>query len=448
MKEKIDLDGEFLEIEHKRVNFLPRILLSTLVFIIILTIIFLAVVKNEVFATSTGVLIYPGKLKVVTAPFSGMIETIYVKEGDEVEVGQPLFKMNESIVRSELAKLSIMRSSGTQERYRLESLSGIITWQQKLDHQNALEQFDKNWVSNPELKDNPAQMRIIERDYQRFRGELFKLTLKIQDVEKKIAISQSNIDRLRSSVSLKKMKMEVYEKTYRNGVSNIIILLDAKISYNKSLSELDSELARIESGKSDIVIFKNDFTQLYNNLLNDYSVRIDRLQSQVDKIEQDIDKYNYMLNKLVVRTPVAGKIQERFIVTDDSGIELAQKVLSIVPRGEQLMADVYVKTSDIGFIQNKQAVSVKVDSFPFTVYGLIKGQVVFISNDASYDTEHGLCYKVRVKLNNDYLVNDNQKFFIRAGMSVKADIHLTERRLISYLSSPVVKILSEGFKER
>jgi len=115
-------------------------------------------------------------------------------------------------------------------------------------------------------------------------------------------------------------------------------------------------------------------------------------------------------------------------------------------------------------------VRVKVEAFSFTLYGLIDGQVIDVTRDAvsnpandkkggkagdqnvgdpaASDGNSGPVYLARIALSQDWMMTENGKVDLTPGMAVTAEIQTGERRLISYLLSPLVRHVSESMHER
>lgn len=120
----------------------------------------------------------------------------------------------------------------------------------------------------------------------------------------------------------------------------------------------------------------------------------------------------------------------------------------IVPEAAQLEAEVKVLNKDIGFVVAGQAVEIKVDSFPFTKYGTIPGEVLHVSRDAVKDQQLGYVFPARVKLNAEEILVDESWVPLTAGMSINAEIKTGTRRVIEYLLSPLQRYQAEAMRER
>jgi len=119
-----------------------------------------------------------------------------------------------------------------------------------------------------------------------------------------------------------------------------------------------------------------------------------------------------------------------------------------VPSNETLEVEATVLNRDIGFVRPGQAVTVKVESFPYTRYGYLTGTVVSVSHDAAQDEQLGLVFPARIRLDQADLGIDGIRVRLTPGMALSAEVKTGKRHLISYLLSPLQRHTSETMRER
>ena len=145
--------------------------------------------------------------------------------------------------------------------------------------------------------------------------------------------------------------------------------------------------------------------------------------------------------------------------------------MRIVPQGDKLEIEAYLPNKDIGFVREGQLVAIKVESFPFTRYGMLSGTVTHIARDAIPQPEaaqiegnparpgenqmfagaqrtQNLVFPITIAVEKPELVVDGRRIPMSAGMTVTAEIKTGSRRIIEYLFSPLVEVGSEAMRER
>jgi len=162
-----------------------------------------------------------------------------------------------------------------------------------------------------------------------------------------------------------------------------------------------------------------------------------------------------------------GIIKDLATTTPGAVVQPGSVVLTLVPKDEQLYADVQIKNEDVGFVQVGQEAQIKLAAYPFQRYGMLKGKVIHVSADAtettrqnsnqSSDTNNSngssntsiATYKARVQLNQQTLIDgQGNKLNTTPGMQVVAEINQGKRSVLEYLLSPVKKAVSEAGRER
>ena len=182
---------------------------------------------------------------------------------------------------------------------------------------------------------------------------------------------------------------------------------------------------QLETQKDQLQQLKTERDQL----VSDSQARRQELQGKLDQVR------NQLRNE-VVRAPISGVV---FDLKPDNNRYVAQNaepLMKIVPGGN-LSAQVNVGNQDIGFIKAGLPVKVRVDSFPYTEYGEIPGQVSQVGADAlpPNDLIRNYHFPVDISLSRSQLrTKEGQVIPLQSGMTVTTNLKLRDRRLIELLS--------------
>ncbi len=162
-------------------------------------------------------------------------------------------------------------------------------------------------------------------------------------------------------------------------------------------------------------------------------------------------------------------MQQLAVHTVGGVVTPAQALAVVVPVDSRLEIEAMVSNRDIGFVHPEQEAEIKVDTFSFTKYGLLHGQVLNVSQDAitrdkppdkSGDMTTGaesassepkgqeMNYAARVSLDRTQMRVDEKLVNLSPGMAVTVEIKTGSRRIISYLLSPVLRYKQEVLRER
>ncbi len=172
------------------------------------------------------------------------------------------------------------------------------------------------------------------------------------------------------------------------------------------------------------------------------------------------------LQRLVA--PVDGVVQQLAIHTLGGVVTPAQAIMVVVPADSPLEIEAAVSNQDIGFVHAGQQAAIKIDTFNFTRYGLLHGEVLGVSPDAvgpGAGTDdaptarqpaadrlrtagRGLSYTARISLDRTTIPVDGKPVDLRPGMTVAVEINTGTRRVIDYLLSPLLRYTQESLRER
>jgi hemolysin D len=168
-------------------------------------------------------------------------------------------------------------------------------------------------------------------------------------------------------------------------------------------------------------------------------------------------------------SPIDGTVQQLAVHTIGGVVTPAQALLVLVPSDSHLEVEAMLLNRDIGFIHPGNEVQIKVDTFPFTRYGLIRGRVLSVSQDAitrdkpvdkaadkvpgaestsSEPKGQELVYSARISLDRTQMQVDENLVNLSAGMAVTVEIKTGARAVITYLLSPLLRYKQESLRER
>ena len=212
---------------------------------------------------------------------------------------------------------------------------------------------------------------------------------------------------------------------------------------------------------------KKRISQLQSTTNSELQKELADIRAKIEQLRPNLDKTTYREGLMELKAPQAGTVKDLATTTEGAVVQPGSVVLTLVPVGEKLFADVAIKNEDIGFIQVGQKAMVKLAAFPFQKYGLLTGKVTRISADA---TEAGsdrgnagggnassaantasntATYKARIALDQQHLQGPTgQRLQAGAGMQVAVEIHQGRRTVLEYLLSPVSKAVQEAGREK
>jgi hemolysin D len=165
-------------------------------------------------------------------------------------------------------------------------------------------------------------------------------------------------------------------------------------------------------------------------------------------LTRDVTKAGKRADLQRLIAPIDGVVQQLAVHTVGGVVTPAQELLIVVSQDHPVEVAAQVENKDVGFVKNGQIVEIKIETFPFTLYGTIPGTVLSVSDDAAPIDKVGLVYPTRVSMDRSTIVVEGKEVTLSPGMAVTVEIKTGQRRVIEYLLSPLVKSVKESLRER
>lgn len=403
--------------------------------------------KLDIVAVAEGRLVPDTYLKIVQPTDAGVVKEILVKEGEQVKEGQILMRMDASLSQSDLKTLA---ADFHNKRMTL----------RRIDAQMAGKLLTRE-------ADDPPQLFIqVQAQY----------AANLQAYESAIAQERALLDKARSDLvaadAIKKKLTQVlphyreqeaaYAKLEKDGFAGRLMYTDKQRERIEKEHDLQAQEAVIVSAAATISQEEKKVAQIvaeYRKALQ--TERVD-IANQFEKASQELAKQEHRHGYLELRAPQDGLVKDVATHTIGTVASPGTILMTLVPNGENLRAEVWVKNDDIGFVRESQLVKVKLAAFTFQKYGMLEGRVAHVSADAAEQgstagssapatpkqpTEQ-LAYRTLVNLKSQTLEADSVNYRLQPGMQVSAEIHLGTRTVLEYLLSPVQKAFQEAARER
>jgi HlyD family type I secretion membrane fusion protein len=146
--------------------------------------------------------------------------------------------------------------------------------------------------------------------------------------------------------------------------------------------------------------------------------------------------------------PIDGTVQQLAVHTVGGVVAAGETLLLVVPEDDELEVECRVLNRDIGFLAAGQVAQVKLEAFPFTIYGTVEGRVRDVGRDAADDPLLGPVFPTRVRLARQDIVVDGRPVRLAAGMRATVDVVTERRRAIEFLLAPLLRLAGEAWRER
>jgi membrane fusion protein, hemolysin D len=396
----------------------------------------------DIVAVAQGKIVPQGFLRIVQPAESGVVRDILVTDGQQVEGGQVLVRMD--------THLSAADRSAVAHELKLKELQ--------------LRRIDAELSGKPLLRaavDDEMLYQQVEAQYKA-RRTAYLDTLDteralLSKAQQELKVSQEMQSKLQRTLPIYKEQAQGWERLANEGFAGRLMAMDRQRLYIESEQDFKAQAHNVESLRASIAQSEKRIAQITSNYKQQLHNERIEAAAQHHKLIQELDKQEHRFNLLELKAPQSGIVKDLATRTPGTVVAPGTILLTLVPSDEPLIAEVWINNFDAGFVRASQKARVKFSAYPFQKYGMLDGVVMQVSADAHDKTEtsdtptrslHEAAYRALINLDSDYLTLDGQRLKILPGMLVNAEIHLGTRSVLEYVLSPIQKTVSEAGRER
>jgi adhesin transport system membrane fusion protein len=403
---------------------------------LVLFIIWASIVHVDEIASAPGQVVPSGAIKVVQHLEGGVVAEILVTEGQKVEEGQVLVRLDPTDARSELDQMRTRYYGLLLRAERLKAINerrvpdfAVVT----KDYPDLVGDQERLW--HGQLAARRSAVQVIDSQVDQKRREVKQLrdALDIAQQQFKLASDQTVIRAQAAESGV--VSRQTYLETAR-----------AKVAAEGEVNRLREQIqvatdALAESERRRINL---DDTQGQDSL-----AELGTVTNEAEQVRNGLSKVQDRVQRLDIRSSVTGLVQDLKVNTIGEVSPAGGTLMRIVPTDAVLEAEVRIATRDIGHVQPGQPVKVKVTSYDYNRYGSLPGTLLKVSPTTLFDEqEKKPYYRGIVQISRPFMGPGENQNLVLPGMAVEADVVTGNKTLISYLLKPVFVSLKGSFHER
>lgn len=374
----------------------PSIIIWVALAVIIVLITWASFAKIDQVTRAQATVIASDRTQEIQATDNGVVSELLVKEGDDVKKGDLL-----AILEEERAKAALDNSATKVAalRARVARLEAEI--------------FDRP-LNFPEEIQKYAE-------YVQNQTELYN--------RRRQAITQ-DVASLQKMLELAKRELAMNEPLLAHGdVSQADVI------------RLRRQVADIEA----------QITNKGNKYFEDAQTELTKAQEELESESEQLRDRAQVLEEKRLFAPVDGKVNNIAVTTIGGVVRSGDTIMQLLPTSSDLVVEAKVRPVDIAYVKEGQTASVKLDAYDYSIFGAMNGEVIYISPDTLMEkTPQGdkPYYRVQIRIEGAQVAAREDEIIIKPGMTASVDIKAMERTVLSYLTKPITKTLSEGLGER
>lgn len=440
-----------LELQESPPSPVGRFTMWAVMAMIVITFIWSVFGRIEIVAVAPGKIIPSGQVKVIQARSIGRVKAIHVSDGDTVKAGQPLIELDPTLAEADRQRLESDWVASTLELARWRAFSGWLDTGKP--GTVAASDVDVSAIGRNAKLVVPETSVSLQRSLlaQSIAQQRSKIAGIDQTLLRRRAEAESTrqiLEKLRQTLPLVTQRADSLKSLSAQNLVARNSYLEVEQERIEALQDFAAQESNLASTAAAINELIEQRLLALADIRSDAFQKIEALEKQNRSQRQELIKASDVADDQVLVSPVDGVVQQLKVHTIDGVVTPAEQLLVVVPKDQTLEVEARVLNKDIGFVRAGQPVSVKIEAFPFTRYGVIAGTVTSVSNDAIADEKLGLYYSARVRVNRSTMFVDGVDVLLSPGMAVTAEVTTGTRRLIEYVLSPVMEHVKESGRER
>jgi hemolysin D len=306
-----------------------------------------------------------------------------------------------------------------------------------------------------QVTEHRARIASLARQQAQKEAEQGTIVATIHKLEATIPVIQQRVD-IRKTLMDKELgsKLTYFE------------IFQLLVEQQEDLGVRKSHLREAEAAAAAIRETRGQAEAEYRRTLSD---ELAKAEQKASGLAQDLIKAEQKTKLQLLTSPVDGVVQQLAIHTVGGVVTPAQALLAVVPSDSRLEIEAMISNRDIGFVHAGQEAEIKIDTFSFTRYGLLRGTVLTVSqdavirdrrqdraddralgtqNDTSEPKGQELNYSARISLDRTRMQIDDRVVDLSPGMAATVEIKTGSRTILSYLLSPLLRYRQEALHER
>lgn len=427
-----------LEITETPVSPAGRVLVALIISFFIISLAWAWIGHIDVIASAQGKTLPSDRVKVVQPLDAGIVRSLHVREGSIVRAGEILVELDPTESRAERDRLNNEYQTALLDLARFRALS--------TEGEDPVASFLPPPQAPPALVE---QHRIhVALEWAAHLASLEALDRRIVAKERELSVLQAETSRLQRLLPSIRERVTARRPLAASGAMPRLTQLELEEELIGAEEQLSIQAHLIEQYLADHSTLQAERDLHQRDFSRQLAERLADKERQAESLRQELLRSEDRHQRQTLRAPDDGIIQQLRLYTIGAVVSPAEQLMIIVPHDGSLEVEAMVLNKDIGWVREGQTVEVKVDSFPFTRYGVVTGRLEHLSRDAILDEALGLVYPARILLEQTVIQADGNEVPLTPGMTVTAEIQIGQRRVADYVLAPLLRYRDESLRER
>lgn len=390
----------------------------------------------EEVTTGEGKAIPSSKVQVIQNLEGGIVSDIFVREGQVVDKGDTLLRLDDTRFMSSRSESEVDRLTLTAqvERLAAEAEGRSLTLPAEVTSSAPQVAADEQALYESRQRRLASEQRTLNEQLRQKTQELAEFRSKQEQFRSSLALVQQELDMSAPLVSSGAVSPVEILRLKRNAVE----LRGSMNANTLAIPRAEAAISEIKSrGQESELAFRADAARELNEKRNDLA-RISASRIAIDD----------RMSRTTVVSPVRGIVKTLKVNTIGGVVQPGSDLLEIVPLEDNLLIEAKVRPQDVAFLHPGQKAMVKFSAYDYTLYGGLPARLELIGADTITDDKDNSFYLIQVRTDSNHLGSDSRPLLIIPGMIATVDIITGEKSVLDYLLKPVLKARAEALRER
>jgi len=393
--------------------------------------------RVDVVAVSEGRLIPRGRLQAVEPLEAGVVRALLVREGERVAAGDVLVELDRTFTdadadaaRSELASARLQKARG----------EALLAW---VDGAVAVDPFE---ALSPGVA--AAERRLVAARIAEHQGRLNTLTERSAGADAAAAQAQARLDQINATLPLARQQLEAIQDLANQGFAPRLQAVELTERVASLHHQARAEAQSIAQARAEAAMIGRERETAGESFRAQAAAELSEAETIIATRTEILEKAEARAAQQTLTSPVDGVVNEIAVTTIGEVAQPGEPLVTLVPSDAELIVEAFILNRDAGFVTVGQEVRIKLEAFPFMRFGSLDGVVEHVSADAMVDQTRGLVYPARVRILANNVRVEGETARLTAGMAATVEVKTGRRRIISFITSPIARAVSESGRER
>ncbi|MCQ4278285.1 HlyD family type I secretion periplasmic adaptor subunit [Pseudomonas stutzeri] len=366
----------------------------------------------------------------------GIVAELHAREGQIVEVGDPLLRLDDTRFASNVGETT---ADSNSLALRVERLTAEVEGREPMFPEAVTTQAPMQAAN---------ELALFNSRQQQLRSEIGGLEEQLVQRRQEVREMASKQGQFRSSLALLRKEIEMSEPLVASGAISPVEVLRLKRAEVESRGQLDATTLAMPRAEAAIKEIDSKIAEARGRYRSEALTQLNEARTDLTKLKSTGKALEDRVRRTLVTSPVRGVVKQLLVNTVGGVIQPGSDIMEIVPLDDTLLIEAKIRPQDIAFLHPGQEAVVKFTAYDYTIYGGLKARLEYIGADSVTDDEGNSFFLIHLRTDRSHLGSDEKPLLIIPGMVASVDIITGKKSVLSYLLKPIIRARAEALRER